>query len=271
MECLFPRAEPVGRSDRFALYRQPGWLVGVGSRTVDGDIEAATDELYRDMMVAARGRHLARIWNYVPAINATGPTGLENYRAFCRGRSLAYEREFGGDFRRHASAGSGVGCEGDRLAVVFAACEAGVSHVENPRQVPAYDYPLQYGPRPPTFARATVVEESDRRIVFISGTSAIHGHATVAPGDTESQLRCTLENLREIGRACGLGSDLGGTSLSRSHVRVYLRRAADQPAVAALMESAWLGGPHRISYLKADICRRELNVEIEATLEFGAA
>ena len=53
------------------------------------------------------------------------------------------------------------------------------------------------------------------------------------------------------------------------HVRVYLRRAADQPAVAALLESEWLGGPDRVAYLRSDVCRHELNVEIEATIEDG--
>jgi hypothetical protein len=48
----------------------------------------------------------------------------------------------------------------------------------------------------------------------------------------------------------------------------YVRRAADQPLVAAMMEERLLVGTDRVSYLQAEICRAPLLVEIEATL-FG--
>lgn len=268
-ENLFPRAEAVGRHGAFALFRDQGWLLGVATRPVDGHIEASTSALYADLMSATRGRHLARVWNYVPAINAPGPGGLENYRAFCRGRSCAFESEFGADFSRFAPAASGVGCDGDRLVVVFVACDYAVRHIENPFQVPAYSYPPLYGPRSPTFARATVVEHPGGRTVFISGTSAIRGHSTIAPDDSLAQLRCTLDNLAAIARAAGLGH-FPGPAPVRQHVRVYLRHASDRAAVAAALSSAWAGFALRISYLRSDICRRELNVEIEVAIQFAA-
>jgi len=267
VDRLFSSAQPAGHSGRFALFRQPGWLIGVGCLPAASPIEVATAELYRDLLSAARDWHLARIWNYVPAINRPGPDGLENYRAFCRGRSLAFERHFGRDFPSFAPAASGVGCDGGNLAVVFAASAAAPRHLENPRQIPAYAYPPQYGPRSPTFSRATVVATADARTIFVSGTSAICGHASVAPDDTAGQLRCTLENLRLIGRACGLDSDLGCASVRFRHLRVYLRHAADYPSVAATLASAWGAGQYNVVYLRSDICRSELNVEIEATVE----
>ena len=131
----------------------------------------------------------------------------------------------------------------------------------------AYDYPRAYGPRAPSFARATVVPGPVHTAVFISGTAAIRGHATVAPLSTSWQLDCTLENLEGIGRACGLGDGLDAGGAER-HFKVYVRHAADQPLVAALLEEKLLTGTDRVSYVRADICRASLFVEIEVSL-FG--
>ncbi len=270
-ESLFPSAVPAGRAGDFALYQAGDWLLGHAQAQPGEELESATLRLYAGLVGASRGRHLCRIWNYVPGINACRDDGLENYQAFSRARSLAFERAMGAEFKRWLPSASAVGSNDGRFAVVFAANRATPQHRENPRQVPAYEYPLQYGPRAPSFARATIVPRADgRRDVFISGTSAITGHATIAPGDTPAQTRCTLANLREISRACDLGDDLGaGRSLTR-HVKIYLRDAADQTNVAAEMDASLIRPGDVVSYLVADICRAALNVEVEVTL-FGVA
>ncbi len=269
VEALFGEAEPAGRSGAFALFRRHDWLVGAAMVESEPDLEAITHRLYGDIFGATEGLHLARVWNYVPAINEPGPDGLENYQSFCRGRSLAFEQQFGQGFKAQLPASSAVGNTDAGLIVVFAACESRPRHVENPLQVPAYDYPLQYGPRPPSFARATLVPGPGRTAVFISGTAAVRGHLTVEPESTQGQLTCTLENLRELSLACDLGPDLGaGRGLFR-HFKIYLRYAADQPAVAAALNRHLLRPDDTVSYLLADICRASLNVEIEATLLDG--
>lgn len=257
-----------GQAGQFELFSVGAWLIGSARARTDapGSWERETRRLYDELLQAAEGRHLSRIWNYVPAINEIGPDRLENYRAFCRGRSLAFENAFGADFKRYLPAASAVGSEDAMLTVVFAASTVAPRHVENPRQLPAYDYPPDYGPRAPSFARASVVAEADQTTVFISGTSAIAGHATVAPFETTRQLGCTLQNLREIGVACGVGADLGLGRARERHFKVYLRNPGDQVAVAAVLESRLLRTGDEVSYLRADICRRELNVEIEVTL-----
>jgi chorismate lyase / 3-hydroxybenzoate synthase len=213
------------------------------------------------------GHALVRVWNYVPAINEASGDDLENYRAFCRGRSLAFERRFGPDFTRQASAASAVGCDDGPMVMVFAAHRGPVRHIENPRQVPAYEYPVEHGPRAPTFARATVAELGEGlHAVFISGTSSIRGHESIAPGDTMPQLECTLENLREMAHSCGLGPDLGADRAETRHIKVYLRHARDLATVRARLEAALVRPEDRVSYLRSDICRRELNVEIELSL-----
>jgi len=268
LEDLFGTARPAGRMGSLALFKAEDWLLGAATVPLTSGLEAAAHRLYLDIFQATRDRHLARIWNYVPAINEPGDGGLENYRVFCRGRSLAFEEHYGSGFKALLPSASAVGSKAAALTVAFAACPAHPRHVENPLQVPAYDYPGEYGPRPPSFARATVVPGAKASTVFISGTAAIRGHATVAPHSTRLQLDCALENLREISNACGLGPDLDQRGNSQRHLKIYLRHAADQPMVAAVLEQRLLTDKDRVSYLQSDICRSSLLVEIEASL-FG--
>ncbi len=271
VERVFGAAESAGRSGPFALWRAGDWFLGAAAVPVADDLAGAARALYAALFAATAGRSLARIWNYVPAINEPGGDGLENYRAFNHGRSLAFETAFGPDFQAVMPAASAVGTDAGTLVVCFAAGARSPRHVENPRQVPAYDYPPEHGPRPPSFARATVVAGGPGRgEVFISGTSSIRGHATVAPGDTLRQVGCTLENLREISAACGAGTALARGGAQARHFKVYLRRAADLAPVRAVLERELFEPADRVTYLRSDICRRELNVEIEATL-VGAA
>ncbi len=268
VEELFRGAQTAGRSGALGLFQRADWLFGAATLNPTEGIEAASHRLYRDIFEASRGRHLARIWNYVPAINEPGDGGLENYRLFCRGRSVAFEQHHGSGFKALLPAASAVGCSSGALTVVFAACTDVPRHIENPLQVPAYDYPTEYGPRAPSFARATIVPGPECAAVFISGTAAIRGHATVAPQQLRSQVDCTLENLREISTACALGQDLDRHGSSTRHFKIYLRHASDQPLVAARLDQELLKREDRVSYLQADICRTPLLVEIEATL-FG--
>lgn len=269
MENLFGAARPAGHAGPLALFEVRDWLLGAATVPLAAGLENAVYELYRNIFTAAPGWHLARIWNYVPAINATGPGGLENYRIFCRGRSLAFEHHHGRAFKVLLPSASAVGTGTEELTVVFAACPVAPRHFENPLQVPAYDYPGDYGPRAPSFARATVVSGPESATVFISGTAAIRGHETIAPHSTSLQLECTLENLHGIAAASGLGPWRAGSPGVMRHFKVYVRHAADQPMVAAMLQERLLTRADRVSYVQADICRSSLRVEIEATI-FGA-
>jgi len=270
VEKIFARGRPVGRQGALGLFQADAWLLGAATVPLTAGLEAAAHQLYGDILAATRGQHLARIWNYVPAINAPGPGGLENYRLFCRGRSQAFEEHHGRGFKARLPSASAVGSKAGALTIVFAASPVAPRHVENPLQVPAYDYPAEHGPRAPSFARASVVSGAAGDTVFISGTAAIRGHETVAPHHLPEQLACTLENLREISRACGLGPDLGRGGGATRHFKVYIRHPADQAAIAAALADRLLTGTDHVSYLEADLCRAELLVEIEASL-FGAA
>jgi chorismate lyase / 3-hydroxybenzoate synthase len=216
-------------------------------------------------LAAAAGRRLYRILNYVPRINAV-VGGLENYRRFCRGRSVAFEEHWGRTFRRELPAASAVGTAAGPLAVAFVAGDAPARHFENPRQVPAFEYPPAYGPRPPSFSRASLVTTPAGRELFVSGTAAILGHATVAAGDLAGQLECTRGNLRVIASTAGAGADFGADDGWRRSLKVYVRHASDFPSVRADLERHLLRPGDSATYLQAEICRADLLVEVEAVL-----
>lgn len=266
-ESLFPGASELPGADGVRLFQSRDILLGYASETiVPGEMASGTEALYRRILAACEGRHLYRIWNYVPQINALTAAG-ENYQAFCVGRAHAFELALGPQFETHLPAASAVGCTGDRLDVAFVAGSSAPRHLENPAQVPAYRYPIEHGPRAPSFARATVARMGDRRVTFVSGTSAIKGHRTVAPGTLDAQIDCTLDNLQLISRQAGLGDHLGAGRMVQRHFKVYLRRPTDLAAVRARLEPALIQPSDLVTYLHSDICRVALNIEIEATLE----
>jgi chorismate lyase/3-hydroxybenzoate synthase len=261
---LAEAAEPAVR-EGFTLYGRGPLLAGYSVEAQGMGLEAAAEDLYRRLFSVTAGLHLYRIWNYVPQINAfTG--GMENYQSFCRGRSLAFEGRFGDGFQRMLPSASAVGMESGPLAVAFLAGRGEPVHFENPRQTPAFKYPAKYGPRPPSFSRATAVNSGRERQVFISGTAAIRGHASVADHDLDGQIGCTLENLDLIGHATGVGAALGGAADWRRTFKIFLRHAADLKAAQTRLDRDLLRQGDTVSYMRADICRSDLLVEIEATL-----
>jgi chorismate lyase / 3-hydroxybenzoate synthase len=268
IEELFSGAARAGRSGPVALFERDGWRIGVVSSPCESGLEEATRRIYDAALQAARGWNLARIWNYVPSINDLGPGGLENYMTFCRARSLAFEQAFGAGFKGLLPSASAVGTPSGVLTVVFAASAERPIHFENPLQVPAYEYPCEYGPRAPSFARGTVVPGRGGAAAFISGTAAIRGHATVAPDSTPDQLEYSIENLSGISAACGLGPWLDEDGRSARHFKVYLRNPDDLPQVSAVLRKRLDSRRDSVSYLQADLCRSALKVEIEASL-FG--
>lgn len=265
-ETLFEDLASAGVERGFELFESDDWLVGLRIESARGGLGEISGAIYGDLQTVARRRkrELARLWNYVPRINEPTPEGLEAYRVFCRGRASAFER---GGWRGALPAASAVGGAPDVIAVMFAAARARPVMRENPEQVPAYEYPPDYGPRSPSFSRAAQVEADGRRWTFVSGTAAIKGHRSVARGDLGGQIDCTLDNLRLISRECGLGESLAaGSAGAGRHFKVYLRREADFAAARERLDRSLFRAGDRVLWLHADICRAELLIEVEATV-----
>lgn len=263
---------------RIAVSNSPGYCL-VSARVFDLDslptdaVESETAAAYSAIagqFDGAAASHPVRFWNYIPNIHrASGrsPSGelLDRYMVFNAGRYIACARWLGGEdaFPRLLATASGVGHEGTDLIIhALAATTAGVA-VENPRQVPAYRYSRRYGPRPPCFARATVLaptENDSRRRLLVGGTASVRGEASVHVGDLAAQFQETLENLTALVRAAPGAAAIADPS-SFTDVRVYYVRAADLPALRTMCENAF--DKARLEYIRADLCRQDLLVEIE--------
>jgi chorismate lyase / 3-hydroxybenzoate synthase len=200
--------------------------------------------------------HLLRVWNYLPAINA-GCDEEEHYKQFCTGRAGAL-RELEID-PAGLPAASAMGCAARQpMQVTFLASRSPGRHLDNPRQLSAHRYPATYGQHAPTFARATLLG----RRLLVSGTAAIIGHESQHPGDVDRQLRCTLDNLLLLmDHAC---AEADARRIEDLRARVYLRHPEHLAQVRRALEGD-LPGLESAIYLQADVCRRELLVEVEAT------
>jgi len=225
---------------------QEGVLFGSVSADETKPIEEVTREVYARVIEEVRAAgypYFLRMWNHVGSLNEI-ERGLERYQRFCAGRHDAFI-EAGYHHDVDLPAASAVGTPGRGLVTYYlAAREPGVQ-IENPRQVSAYRYPRQYGPKSPSFSRATIWRDT----VFVSGTSSVVGHETVHAGDVAAQLEETLRNIAMLVPLANVGA-----------AKTYVRRAADYPLIADRLADVF---PANL-YLEADICRPDLLLEIEA-------
>lgn len=227
-------------------------------------LQTASRVLYERLFRLLREQgtpHLWRVWNYMGDINGESH-GLERYRQFNLGRYEAFvraQRETGGQ----VPAACAIGVAGGPLSVAFLAGTSPVVPLENPRQVSAWRYPSQYGPRAPTFSRAALAYPHGREALFISGTASIVGHATVHPGDVAAQCLETVRNIdclvQEANRVARSDRPFSFTGLSH---RAYVRHAGDADTVQRTLQPLLRGAS--LVCVQADICRTDLLVEIES-------
>ena len=97
-EILLENARPLGGGPGLLLWGGGDRLAGIGRSNEGEPLEVATARIYGELLGATRGLNLYRIWNFVPDINGAAAEGIENYQAFCRARSLSFERARGPAF-----------------------------------------------------------------------------------------------------------------------------------------------------------------------------
>lgn len=227
-------------------------------------LQAAAEDVYRRIFRLIDGEgypYLWRLWNYMGAINAD-EHGLERYRQFNVGRQQAFE---GCDrpAEGNVPAACALGVAAGPLSVAFLAGRTALVPLENPRQVSAYHYPSEYGPRSPLFSRAGLARLPEQELFFISGTASIVGHRTVHPGDVTAQTRETFANISALLAEAEKASRSAPYSLRELSYRAYVRHADDFERVARVVEEI-VGPEANVVYVQADICRSDLLVEIEA-------
>jgi enamine deaminase RidA (YjgF/YER057c/UK114 family) len=260
----------TGRSG-LVHYRTDGEVV-FGCAAADGTaaLARATEDIYAAVFACLAELdcpHILRIWNYLPEINRE-LGGIERYRSFNAARQSAFQasrRATRGSVPAACALGSAAGSE---LVVYFLAARAAATPIENPRQVPAYDYPADYGARSPTFSRAALAGGDGAALLFVSGTASIVGHRTQHPGDVRAQTRETVRNLEALVAQANRAAGRAAFAAHELRYKAYLRNAADLEVVAAEVDAALRPG-RPVLYLLADICRSDLLVEIEAVGSSG--
>lgn len=226
-------------------------------------IKEMARETYIDLfkaMQASKHKSIIRIWNYFGDINF-GVGDRERYRQFSIGRAEAFE-EFGleDDF---LPPGTAIGTvSGNTFSVIALATNNPFQRIENPRQVSAYHYPKQYGPRSPKFSRGGVVSVSDHDLLLISGTAAIVGYESTYLHESELQTAETFRNIESL----VANSQIDSTVKRPSTLRVYVRNREDYKPVSAVVEKFIGASDSQRIYLQGDICRKELLVEIDGVL-----
>ncbi|SEQ23923.1 chorismate lyase / 3-hydroxybenzoate synthase [Ectothiorhodospira magna] len=238
-----------------------GWIL-VNEGDFDQDINQAAEYAYDRLLAVHRNLgfpHLLRIWNYFPDLHQE-VDGLDRYQAFCLGRHRALERV--PLTEGELPAATAIGTTAPGLLVYFLAGRTPGIQIENPRQVSAFHYPRRYGPKSPSFSRATLKHWPDQPHLYISGTASIVGHETLHT-DVLTQLDEIIENLRTLIQAAG--DDIRHQVHTPGHLsmlKVYVRHEADHAAIQARLEAA-LGTQAPVIYLRGDVCRHDLLVEIE--------
>ena len=205
--------------------------------------------------------YLWRTWNFMAAINQV-THGLERYRQFNAGRGQGFAKGARA-MTDNVPAACALGVQGGPVSVSFLAGRTPTLAIENPRQTSAYNYPRQYGAQSPTFSRASLARLHDQELLFLSGTASIVGHQTLHTGDVRRQTTETLANIEAVVAQTNLlARGARNFHLHDLQLRVYVRHASDVDAIRSVL-AAHLAPDQQVRFLHADICRSDLDVEIE--------
>ena len=250
------------------------------------DLAEISFSLMKDILVreGLDFSQVVRQWNYIEQIVGTVP-GTEgrrqNYQQFNDVRSRFYETS-------HWNAGypsaTGIGMNMGGIVIEFIAVSGPSSWtvlpVSNPLQTDAHRYSqqvlvgdplfLEMKKTSPKFERAKLVYSPLGGQVYISGTAAIRGQITVPESDAAGQTQTTLENIMALIspdnlKRCGFHQDIKKADVS--YLRVYVKRKEDIPSVKKVCRGFLPESP--ALYVVSDVCRPDLLVEIEGTMDFS--
>jgi enamine deaminase RidA (YjgF/YER057c/UK114 family) len=217
---------------------------------------------------------IVRQWNYIENITRI-EDNCQNYQEFNDARSRFYQKtKWHGGFP--AATGIGIGCGGvivDLDAIYTNGSDIKVVSLNNTLQVPAHDYSKSVlvaaedePDRPvttPKFERGKLVSSGTEGVIYISGTAAIRGEKSFSYEGIEEQTRITLENIEHLISEETLASSGAGhfANVEISSLRIYLKEESFFEPCKKIVDENYKGVS--AVYLKADICREELLVEIE--------
>jgi enamine deaminase RidA (YjgF/YER057c/UK114 family) len=216
--------------------------------------------------------NVIRQWNYVPDITGfvqKNDKKLQKYQLFNEIRQKYYSAC---NFDKGYPAATGIGTGYGNFCIDFIAFDTNkplvIKSISNPKQSDAYKYSQEklVGDKidgnikkAPLFERAKIIKNEDFNVTFISGTASIIGEETIGINDIVLQTETTIDNIS--GLTPGL---IQQKNINYSYVRAYIKEEKDLDAVKSICDEKFPGV--KTVYLKSDICRNELLVEIETAI-----
>jgi enamine deaminase RidA (YjgF/YER057c/UK114 family) len=215
---------------------------------------------------------ITRQWNYIEGILSSNERH-QHYQIFNDARTKFYEDHFR---EKGYPAATGIGMQKGGILIEYIAIRGDQVYnvpMDNPQQIPAHQYhpdclmgvPAGDSKTTPKFERGRFVDLQGEEVFFISGTAAIMGEKTANPGDAEQQTRLTINNIdRLVSKDNLLKNNIEPRDLRYNYLRIYLKHKKDFRKVREICLERYGSVP--IVWLQADICRKDLEVEIEGTL-----
>ena len=262
----------IVRSKEYSLL----FMEGIPSYDFSKSVRLQSDEVFEkvDNLLALHGfrnEDIVRQWNYIG--NITGHReGKQNYQEFNDSRTAYYNN---GNWINGYPAATGIGMSSDGIIVGCIAFKAseGIYPINNPLQVAAHVYSkkvlIDENPKAlkstPKFERAKVIEIGGKACCFVSGTAAIRGEESMNNSSARMQTIQTIENIRHLVSEENLirfGSK--AYNLNYSHLRIYVKNEEDYEEIKSVVDEFFPDTP--AIFTVADVCRRELLVEIEGIL-----
>ena len=214
-------------------------------------------QIYKDLVQLLNSEHytLLRAWHYLPQLSKAA-----DYRMLCDARAQACTA-FKPNFYCAATV---IGTNSAAGVVYFiAARKAGIT-VNNPRQTWPHLYPKYYVQPPPMFARAVLKQWNGNGHLYISGTAAIVGHASLHKGDVAAQLSEVVCNVKTLLNEASKVSNMYCQQLS--HTKLYVDKSVAD--ITTALADKYLTQFTQIQVFEGQMCRPELLVEMEAMAIF---
>jgi len=225
---------------------------------------------------------VVRQWNYIENITKIIKEGSErqHYQIFNDVRSFFYRKN---EFVNGYPSATGIGMDTGGVVIDFIAVSPSqkltIKPIKNPGQIDAFEYSekvlagksLNGSSRKtsPKFERGKVLHTLGATRIYISGTAAILGENIVGKRNLEKQTLVTIENIKNLISAENLREtglkNLNPEKKSFLYIRTYVKHQKDISAVKAICEKQFKS--ENFQYLVSDICREDLMVEIEGSLE----
>lgn len=255
---------------------------GLCQRQVGGSILQQSIEAFEQVQAILKEEKMEwsdiiRQWNYIEQITANETIGgleSQHYQIFNDVRTQYYNQS---KFEHGFPAATGIGIDFGGICIDFIAVrfkdDSKVIGLKNPVQIDAYAYSKQvlaqnnvmseFCRTTPKFERAKVVISPEGQWIFLSGTAAITGEASVVDLTVEHQTEQTINNI-----LCLISWDnlhnhgvRNGKEVKIDYLRAYVKYQKDLPQVMDICKKRFPKTP--IACVVADVCRPELLVEIE--------